>query len=100
MAQPPASGADLSQLVAALLSGNQISTKILAQLMAGIAVVNRAPSYTVATLPVTAAPGMFAWASDARKGGEGHGAGTGLMVFWNTATSQWLAVYNNVAPTS
>lgn len=65
----------------------------------GVIVQPVMPVYTVAALPATAATGSFAWASNGRKGGEGVGAGTGIPVYWNAATSQWFT-YANVLVTS
>jgi hypothetical protein len=45
---------------------------------------------TVGTLPGTPAEGMIAYASDARKNGEGVGSGTGCLVFYDG--SNWIAV--------
>jgi hypothetical protein len=54
-------------------------------------------SYTVTTLPPpggsTAPAGSTAYASDARKGGEGPGAGTGIPV-WSDGTN-WRTYYDN-----
>ena len=41
-----------------------------------------APSYTVASLP-TGVAGMNLFVTDGRKNGEGSGAGTGVMVFYD-----------------
>jgi hypothetical protein len=53
--------------------------------------------YTAATLPVpggtTAPAGSSAYASDARKAGEGPGAGTGIPVWSDGAT--WRTYYDN-----
>lgn len=56
--------------------------------------VSAFPVYTVASLP-TGYPGQVAFASNGRKGGEGAGAGTGVPVFWNSLTSQWLCFHDN-----
>lgn len=66
----------------------------------GTLVQPQAPVYTVAALPATAATGSYAFASNGRKGGEGVGAGTGLMVYWNPSTSSWFTYSGNVLVTS
>lgn len=56
------------------------------------------PAYTLADLPALADGGLgdgfsnitVAWCSNGRKSGEGVGAGTGQLVYFNPATSQWL----------
>ena len=57
-------------------------------------------SYNVASLPVAGLTGSVAFAKDGRKGGEGAGAGTGVPVYWNNATSNWFTFSGNVAVTS
>lgn len=56
------------------------------------------PEYTVDTLPTppSTPTGVraVAFATNGRKAGEGVGAGTGVPVYWNDATNQWL-VYRN-----
>ncbi len=55
--------------------------------------VTALPSYTVTSLPNAAAgaiDGSIAWASNGRKPAEGAGAGTGVMVVYNNATTSWL----------
>lgn len=54
-----------------------------------------APSYTVANLPATATAGQLAYASNGRKGAEGIGAGTGVLVFYDG--SAWIAVDSGAA---
>lgn len=55
--------------------------------------------YTVAALPVppTIPSGVrpVAFATNGRKSGEGVGAGTGVPVYWNSATNQWLLFEDN-----
>lgn len=58
------------------------------------------PAYTVANLPTLANGGLgngttyvtLAFASNGRKSGEGVGAGTGQLVYYNAPTNQWLRV--------
>lgn len=52
-------------------------------------------SKTVANLPSTGQAGQVFWVSNGRKSGEGVGAGTGVIGFWNSATNQWLRVEDN-----
>jgi hypothetical protein len=49
----------------------------------------------VADLPTSGQAGQLFWVSNGRKSGEGVGAGTGVIAFWNNATSQWLRVEDN-----
>ena len=51
-------------------------------------------TYTVGTLP-TGVIGQLVWVSNGRKGGEGVGAGTGVVAFWNTTTTNWMRVEDN-----
>ena len=83
-----------------LQAQNKILSAILAVLKGGIAILPDPPAYTVATLPATGLSGQFAWASNGRKPGEGGGAGTGVPVFWNSATSQWFSYLSGVAVTA
>jgi len=47
-------------------------------------------SYTFATRPTANnSGGDEIWISDGRKVGEGAGAGTGVLCYWNPATSTW-----------
>lgn len=56
------------------------------------------PAYTLVNLPTLADGGLgdgissitVAWCTDGRKSGEGAGAGTGQLVYYNPATDQWL----------
>lgn len=73
---------------------------IAAQLTSGLVVTVVPSSYTVAALPVTAAPGQIAWASNGRKPGEGSGSGTGVPVFWNPNTTQWYSYLSGAQVTS
>lgn len=91
---------DLTGLIAQSQQTNQILTAILAALKSGVAIQNTAPSYTVASLPATGSSGQFCWASNGRKPGEGAGSGTGVMVFWNSATSQWYSFASTALVTS
>lgn len=47
---------------------------------------------TVAQLPTSGIPGQLAHATDGRKPGEGAGAGTGMLCFWDAATGTWISV--------
>lgn len=87
---PPVQHIDFTQLVSTGQQTNSVLTAILRVLAAGIAILPVPPIYTVADLPGTAADGQMAFASNARKPGEGVGAGTGMPVFWNSPTSTWF----------
>lgn len=45
--------------------------------------IYRLPSYTVAGLPAVAFAGQLSFATDGRKDGEGAGAGTGVLVYYD-----------------
>lgn len=87
---------DMTAMVSQLVTQNQILTQILAQFQKGIAIVSSLPTYTVAALPATAANGQLAFAPNARKPGEGGGAGTGSVVYFNGATGTWFTTLNVV----
>lgn len=91
---------DMSSVVNVEQTRNTILSKLVTVLQGGIAVDPTPASYTVATLPATAAAGQYAWASNGRKGAEGVGAGTGLMVYFNPATLSWFTFSGNIAVTS
>lgn len=91
---------DLNALVSVIQIQNTIQTAILAALRGGIAIDPVPTSYTVAGLPATAGAGQVAWASTGRKPGEGGGAGTGILVYFNPGTATWLTVSGNVLVTA
>lgn len=74
---------DLTLLVSTLQDANRLAAAMIQQLSAGVGILATWPSYTVASLPVTAAVPTFAYASDGRKPGEGAGLGTGVPVFFD-----------------
>lgn len=79
----------------------QQSLASIVQLLTSGVLIDPAPkSYTVATLPATAAAGQQAWASDGRKPGEGAGTGTGVPVFFNNATATWYSYLSGAQVTS
>lgn len=61
------------------------------------------PAYTVANLPTIANGGLgngssyitLAFASNGRKTGEGVGAGTGVLCYYQASLNQWLRVEDN-----
>lgn len=81
---------DLTQLIQVLQIQNQILTRMEAQLTAGVAIVSTLPTYTLASLPATAANGQLAFGSDVRKPGEGGGAGSGMPLFFDGTTATWF----------
>ena len=91
---------NLQQLILEFQTSNRLMMNLINVLTGGIAIQNKAPVLTVATLPVAGAAGQFYWASNGRKAGEGGGAGTGLMVYWNPSTSSWFTFSGNIAVTS
>lgn len=82
---------DLASVVNTAQQTNVILTKILAVLQGGVAISPTPTNYAVASLPATAANGQYAFATDGRKPGEGGGAGTGVPVFFNSATATWFS---------
>jgi hypothetical protein len=86
---------DTTQIVNELQNGNQVLSAILQALKTGVLLSPSVSVYTVASLPTSAQSFAVAAASNGRKGSEGSGAGTGVPVYWNPATSQWFAFYNN-----
>jgi len=91
---------DLSQLIAGQNNLIQVLSQISLTLRAGALVQPVFPSYTVGALPAVAATGGNAWASNGLKPGETTGAGTGVPVFWNPATSQWFSYLSGALVTS
>ena len=82
---------DLTALVNAIQQGNALLTAIHNDLKSGVAAYPYSPVYTVAGLPSTGSSGQFAFASNGRKPGEGAGSGTGVPVFFNSATGTWFS---------
>lgn len=101
MAQSPfnSGSPDLTTLINTLQVMNQILTRNGNTLAGGVAVVSAPPSYTVIDLPMTAANGSTAFASNGLKPGETTGSGTGVPVFFNGATQVWWS-YLGVGPVS
>ena|SRR5579859_551609 len=91
---------NLQQLITEFQTSNRLMMNLISVLTGGVAIQNKAPVLTVATLPVARAAGQFIWASNARKAGEGAGVGTGLMVYWNPSTSSLFTFSGNVVVTS
>lgn len=99
---PPTTGIpiDLTTLISALQTLNQILTRSGQTLAGGIAVLSAPPIYTVAGLPAAAANGAFAFASNGRKPSEGSGSGTGVPVFFNPGTMTWFSYCSGAAVAS
>lgn len=81
---------DLTVAVSAIQIIQQVLTRIENILSNGVAITSTLPTYTFASLPVTAANGQLAFGSNVRKPGEGGGAGTGMTIFFNSATGTWF----------
>lgn len=78
----------------------QQSVAAIGRTLAGGLVVSPTPvNYTVVSLPATAASGQYAFATNGRKPGEGPGAGTGIPVFFDSATGTWFT-YSGVVVTT
>lgn len=92
---------DLTSLNAILQNQNQILQRLMGVLQAGVLIDPAPQVFTVATLPTTGvSPGQTAWASNGRKSGEGVGAGTGLLVYYNPGTASWFTIWGNTAVTA
>lgn len=67
------------------------------------------PAYLLADAPLAADGGLgtgaannyitLAWISNGRKSGEGGGAGTGILAYYNSGTNSWFGVRSEVAVT-
>lgn len=65
------------------------------------------PAYTLATAPLAAQGGLgtgssyitIAWISNGRRPGEGIGAGTGVLCFYDTLTNTWIRLDTYTAVT-
>lgn len=88
---------DFTPIVVQQQNTNQLLASIRQVLAGGVVVIPAPPSYTVATLPTTASGGTYAWTSNGRKPGEGAGTGTGVPVFFNSATAQWFSFLSGAA---
>jgi hypothetical protein len=66
------------------------------------------PAYTFVNLPTAANGGLgdntnyttLAWVSNGRKSGEGAGAGTGILAYWDATAAVWKGVRSEVAVTA
>lgn len=79
---------------------NQVLTQLLSVFQKGVAIQPTPAVYTVANLPATAAQGQYAFASNGRKPGEGAGLGSGVPVFFNSATNTWFSYCSGAVVTS
>ena len=92
--------ASLGQLVDAFQQLIRLEGLTYQQLVKGVA-VNPVPRvFTVAGLPTTGANGEWAFAGNGRKPGEGGGAGTGVPVFFNSATGTWFSYCSGAVVTA
>ena len=65
------------------------------------------PSYLLADAPLAVDGGLgtgtsyitLAWIKNGRKSGEGGGAGTGILAYYNSSTNSWFGVRSEVAVT-
>lgn len=67
--------------------------------------VDGIPAFTFANLPATGLANgttylTIAFCSNGRKGGEGAGVGTGVPVYWNAASAQWLKFSDDTVVTT
>lgn len=68
------------------------------------------PAYNLADAPLAVDGGLgdgtaggyitLAWISNGRKSGEGVGAGTGILAYYNASTNSWFGVRSEVAVTT
>lgn len=66
------------------------------------------PAYTFANLPTASDGGLgdnlsyttLAWVTNGRKNGEGAGAGTGILAYWDATAQVWKGVRSEVAVTA
>jgi hypothetical protein len=66
------------------------------------------PAYELADAPLAAQGGLgdgvsyitLAWISDGRKSGEGAGAGTGILAFYDSSSDTWKGVRSEVNVTT
>jgi hypothetical protein len=68
------------------------------------------PAYNLADAPLAADGGLgdgtaggyitLAWIANGRKSGEGAGAGTGILAYYNSGTNSWFGVRSEVAVTT
>ena len=89
---------DTTQIVNTLQEGNRALYAIQAALQGGVGVTQGLPTFTVATLPATAAIGQLAYASNGRKVGQGAGTGTGVPVIFDVS-NQWFALWSSAVVT-
>lgn len=67
------------------------------------------PAYLLVNAPLAVDSGLgdgtaggyitLAWISNGRKSGEGVGAGTGILAYYNSPTNSWFGVRSEVAVT-
>jgi hypothetical protein len=67
------------------------------------------PSYNLVNAPLAVDGGLgdgtaggyitLAWIANGRKSGEGAGAGTGILAYYNSGTNSWFGVRSEVAVT-
>lgn len=95
------SAIDLQGVVNELHQSNVALQQIITLLTNGILIQPNLQVFTVAGLPATGnGTGRLAWASNGRKPAEGVGAGTGVPIFWNPATSSWFSFLSGAVVTA
>lgn len=87
---------DMTATVSTLQAQNTILARLEQTVGAGILNLPYDAQYTVAGLPVTAAIGTRAYATNGRKPGEGGGAGTGVPV-WFDISGVWFSYPSGAA---
>lgn len=89
---------------------NTIKTQVeRAQRVERAEIADSIPAYNLADAPLAADGGLgdgtaggyitLAWISNGRKSGEGAGAGTGILAYYNASTDSWFGVRSEVAVT-
>lgn len=103
---------EIVELVYADLKGqlNQVQTQVdRTKRVERAEMADSLPAYNLADAPLAADGGLgdgtnggyitLAWISNGRKSGEGVGAGTGILAYYNASTDSWFGVRSEVAVT-
>lgn len=73
-------------------------------------IADSVPAYLLVDAPLATDGGLgdgtaggyitLAWISNGRKSGEGVGAGTGILAYYNSSTNSWFGIRSEVAVTT
>lgn len=90
----------IGEFIEDITGNNAIDDGTITTLLANFKLAVKPHICAYADLPTsTATNGQPAFVTNGRKGGEGSGAGTGVPVYFNTATGTWLTYSGNTAVT-